>query len=443
MSGDSAADPVCVYAPSTSLQHLVKLAGVDPVTSDSVTGAQLRAAREAAGLSLSDLADRVPYSRAALGHYETGARTPTAEVVTWYQRECGPIDCVSAAAALGRADLDRRGFLRNVAYSSALSATALAPLPEAARLMTVGDSTRVGMAEVDAVRGVTDALLRLDEVRGGGAGRTAMVAFLASDVTAVLRSRFANTEVRAQAFSAAAELAYAIGFSSHDVGADGIALRYFLNALRLAEESGVRGQDGFVFRILALHANDVDQPQRSVELAERAMSRARDHVDADALALFSVALARCYAETGDHRAARSVLRSAEPWITPEAATELPRWAALFCPNKASVARQASKAFAAMGELGEAERYLYMSAMVWNPKTHTRIHALSAVEVGLLRWRLDRHEDAARLWRDALPILATVKSDRVAKALAKVQRCAPELVPAAECALTRATLSDRR
>ncbi|WP_331757929.1 hypothetical protein OG225_41670 (plasmid) [Nocardia sp. NBC_01377] len=187
------------------------------------------------------------------------------------------------------------------------------------------------------------------------------------------------------------------------------------------------GQDGFVFRILALHAGDIGHPQHSVELAERAVSQARGHVDDDAMVLFDIGLARCHAETGDQRTARAILHRAEPWLTPTATTELPRWIQLFCPNKASLGRQTSKAFVALGDVVEAERFLHMSAMAWNPKTHTRIHALSQIETGLLRWQLGRHEDAASLWRNAATVLSGVDSDRVTKALTKVARCAPDLL----------------
>ncbi|WP_280342810.1 helix-turn-helix domain-containing protein [Nocardia neocaledoniensis] len=52
----------------------------------TVVGARLRRLREEAGLSLTALATRVPYSRAALGHYETGTRTVPSEVIAWYER---------------------------------------------------------------------------------------------------------------------------------------------------------------------------------------------------------------------------------------------------------------------------------------------------------------------------------------------------------------------
>ncbi|MGY2126025.1 helix-turn-helix domain-containing protein [Nocardia gipuzkoensis] len=207
-------------------------------------------ARQAAGMSLAELAARIPFSRSYLGHVETGTRVASADVVAAYMRACGEMTCdpVTLVSVLGRADVDRRSFLRTSVYSAALSATALASQSDMARLVRVDDTARVDMSEVRAVQGITDAFLRLDEVKGGGIGRTAVAEFLSTDVASLLRSRFADSKVRSAAFSAAAELAYLAGFKAHDAGEDGIAQRYFLSALRLAEESGVPGQDGFCFR---------------------------------------------------------------------------------------------------------------------------------------------------------------------------------------------------
>lgn len=392
-----------------------------------IAGAQLRAARESAGLSLSDMAARIPYSKAALGHYETGVRPAPAEVIGWYERVCGQFgDAVTAVAALGRNDVDRRSFLRGAMYSAALSATALTP-PDVERLAVATESSRVGMAEVDAVRGVTDAFLKLTEVRGGKMGRSAVAEFLATDVATLLRGRFADDRVRRRMFSAASELAYHAGFEAHDAGADGLAQRYYLSALRLAQESGEPGQDGFCFRILALHANDVGQSQHSVALAERAVAAVRDTLSPESTAVFRVALARSHAESGDAAAALSVLRDTERWITPERGEELPRWANLFCPSNGTVIHQTAKTFGALGDLEVSERFTHMAAMVWDPQTHTRVHALTLAEAGLQRWQLGRHDDAAALWRTAVPVLAGVGSDRAGRMLADIRGAAPELV----------------
>lgn len=398
---------------------------------DAVAGARLRAARETAGLTLGQLAKRVPYSKALLGHVERGVRHTSPDLIEAYEKVCGPVttDPISFVEVLGRADVGRRSFLLKVVYSAALSATALVTVKPShlARLIALDDSTLVGMEEVEAVRGVVDALLKLDETRGGGRGRTVVGEFLSTDIATMLRARFATGEVRAAAFSAASEAAYLAGFKAHDAGLDAIAQRYFLASLGLARESGVPGQTGMVYRILALHAGDVQQPRYSVDLAERALSEVKDQ-SPDTRILFTVALARCHAESGDRAAARRVLHSAGARLdASEVTTELPRWARLWCPNKGSANRQLAKTFVALGDLAEAERYHYRSAQIWDPTTHRRIHALTTAETGLIRWKLGRHEDAAALWRPALTVLAGVDSDRSRKVIARIGKVAPELV----------------
>jgi transcriptional regulator with XRE-family HTH domain len=60
-------------------------------------GTTLRAAREAAGLSLAQMARRTRYGKSYLGNVETGRRRATPEVVLAYGRALG--------------DMERRGLL--------------------------------------------------------------------------------------------------------------------------------------------------------------------------------------------------------------------------------------------------------------------------------------------------------------------------------------------
>ncbi|MCP2314785.1 hypothetical protein APR12_000115 [Nocardia amikacinitolerans] len=323
--------------------------------------------------------------------------------------------------------MNRRSFLRKAAYSAALSATALAlPVEATARIATVTEARVVGAADVDAVRTITDAFLKFDEARGGGMGRTAVAEFLSTDIAALLRSRFATEDVRAHAFSAAAELAYLAGFKAHDAGADGVGQRYFLAALRLAEHAQTPGQDLWILRILALQGTDIAQPRFSTDLAEAALSRAAGKLGPDANALLTVAVARTHAETSNKPAALAALRAAESAINPDMTSEQPRWVSMWCPNKATVVDQTAKTFLALGDLTNAERYYTLGTSIWNPATHARVWALTAAETGLLRWKLGNHTDATNLWRPALPILHTVDSARTRKALGKVRATAPEL-----------------
>ncbi|MEU6579817.1 hypothetical protein [Nocardia sp. NPDC046763] len=64
----------------------------------------------------------------------------------------------------------------------------------------------------------------------------------ATDLPGLLRARHNTEQVRAQAFSTAAELGYLAGFKAHDCGGHAIAQRYYLRA---PEGSGVGEGQGF------------------------------------------------------------------------------------------------------------------------------------------------------------------------------------------------------
>jgi len=62
-----------------------------PVVSVSEEGAELRTAREEAGISLAQMSERVHYSKPYLSQVETGKRTVTVDIVRAYEKELGPI----------------------------------------------------------------------------------------------------------------------------------------------------------------------------------------------------------------------------------------------------------------------------------------------------------------------------------------------------------------
>ena len=292
---------------------------------------------------------------------------------------------MTSLIALGRGDVDRRSFLRRAAYSAALSATALTLPGEASRrIATITDSSIVGMGEVDALRAVTDAFQRFDERRGGGTGRTAVAEFLATDVATLLRSRFATSGVRAQAYSAAAELTYLAGFKAHDAGLHGLSQRYYLAARDLAEASGVPGHDGWIYRILALEGADLGERSFSVALAEEAVRRARGRVDPATEAVFTIALARCYAETGRRSEAHAALRQAQHGMSGPAG-ETPPWCAWWCGDQATTHNQTAKTFRALAEWGDAEAHHMQATSYWEPDP---LHRLPR---GAVRRRTQKHQ----------------------------------------------------
>ena len=93
-------------------------------------GTQLRVAREAAGLSLAQMARMTRYGKSYLGNVETGRRRATPGVVLAYQRALGD-------------DMDRRAML------TGLTAGLVAPA-------AVGELIQRGFAAALADRGADD-----------------------------------------------------------------------------------------------------------------------------------------------------------------------------------------------------------------------------------------------------------------------------------------------
>jgi ribosome-binding protein aMBF1 (putative translation factor) len=62
--------------------------GVHRVSTPATTvpGAQLRAEREGAGLSLTEMARMIKFSKSLLGMVETGQRTPSVALIEAYER---------------------------------------------------------------------------------------------------------------------------------------------------------------------------------------------------------------------------------------------------------------------------------------------------------------------------------------------------------------------
>lgn len=161
------------------------------------SGALLRAAREAAGISLRKMAERTFYSKAYLGLIETGQRPVPAGVSAAYER------------VLGTTDLGR---LTSAARSPAhVDPNALADV--AAML-----------AATRRVEDATGALAVLPATRG----MSAMTEQFA---------REART-ARAEAASLASEITQYRGWLEHAVGADTAARRSLGTAVELAQESG-------------------------------------------------------------------------------------------------------------------------------------------------------------------------------------------------------------
>jgi hypothetical protein len=329
-----------------------------------------------------------------------------------------PDDPVAAVAQLGRADVDRRTLISGAAYSVA---ALMLPLqqPEItarARLAKGRPTVAVGAGEIEAVRQMTAAFNAADERLGGGHARSAVVEYLATDVTAYLGGSFATDALRRSMFATAAQLSYLAGWKAHDLGLSGLAQRYYLYSYQLACEADPYAHAAYGLRILAHQAMDLGRREHCVDLADAALDRVKGRVDPDTESLFWLTAARAHAANDGGRKAISALSTAEHLVNRARGDSGPEWAALGGPAEARLANQSGKALQAMGDLTAAEEQFRRSVRCWNPATHPRIHALTLADMAETQCAQGNVEAACQTWNTALDGMAGIRSARTRDAI---------------------------
>lgn len=166
-------------------------------------------------------------------------------------------DTLVGLTELGRTDVDpeRRHLLATSVYS--LTALALPAGPWWTQMAARGServapgSRAVGGGDLEAVREMASMFSRIEQRRGGGHARTAVVQYLNSDVANCLRGTYADKQVRKAMFSTASELAYLAGWTAFDNSEHTIAQHYFTVAVKLAAEADDAPMVGHILRAMA------------------------------------------------------------------------------------------------------------------------------------------------------------------------------------------------
>jgi tetratricopeptide (TPR) repeat protein len=228
------------------------------------------------------------------------------------------VDPLIALNDLGSTDLDpdRRSLLRGGVYSAAALALPTdswwVEMAKKPQLTEPKSTQRVGRSDVESVREMTLAFSRMDQRRGGGQGRTALVEYLRSDVARYLVGSFPNDQVRRDMFSAAAEVSYLSGWMAFDNGEHDIAEPYFTLGLKLAARAGDDPLSGHILRAMAHQALDLGLVSTALEVSTASVAGQR-YLSATPRerALLGVVHARCLAASGQDQAAAKALVRAE------------------------------------------------------------------------------------------------------------------------------------
>ena len=352
-----------------------------------------------------------------LGFLTDGSVDPDLDGLDWWIR-----DPATDLVTVGRADLERRAFALNALYSLAALAVPLdawQEIAERGRRAQGGDAA-VGRSEVGAVRDMLSVFSKADERFGGGHARLAVVQYLTSDVAGYLRGTFASDDDRKAMFSAAAELTYLAGWKSFDSSLHGLAQRYYLRSLKLANYADDRALAGFTLRAMAHQAVDLGHGQQALELAESALEWSRGSATPAATALFTILTARGHAATSDAKRTTDAIKLAETHLAKARPHDEPVWIQTSGFTETSLASQAGQALRDLKDLPGAEGQFRQSIATRNADAYRRIHTLTLANLADVQCTRGQLREASRNWNLALDTMVGVKSGRAKAAVQNIR-----------------------
>ncbi|MCT4353044.1 regulator [Streptomyces sp. Je 1-79] len=192
-----------------------------------------------------------------------------------------------------------------------------------------GPGQRVTSGDIAALRSVGELFRSLDHAYGGGHARQALVRYLEHEAEPMLRGTYGETVGR-RLFAAAADLTRLAGWTSYDIAAHGLAQRYFVQALRLAQAAGDRAYGSYVLITMSRQAVYLGHGREAVQLARVAQQGVGSAAPPVVQALLYSVEARGHGVLGEARACGAALARAERAL--EAARpgdDVPYWARPF------------------------------------------------------------------------------------------------------------------
>jgi transcriptional regulator with XRE-family HTH domain len=321
---------------------------------------------------------------------------------------------VDAVDALGRADMDRRVFLKSAMFAVGASIVPsrdwlIATVEEAS-----ASTGRVGATQVDAIRRTFGIFQEMDVMRGGGHARHQLANYVTTTVTPLLRQNDPATDTGRALYEAGAEQLYLLGWMAYDDGHHALAQRYLVQALRLAQEARCPELGAHVLAGLSDQATLTGHPDHGLQLARAGRAGLRTGNSPACLADLWALQARAEAALNDGpAAARSVLES-ERQVANIKPDEEPEWARFI--DLAYLNGEYAHAFRDLGRPTETVTFAQRSAD--EAARQHRARRGSLAHATLARAALIDHdvEAAAAAAVTTVELAATVRSSRSTEAV---------------------------
>ncbi|HET6856766.1 MAG TPA: transcriptional regulator [Streptomyces sp.] len=301
---------------------------------------------------------------------------------------------VERATALWRSDEQQRP---HVLVAPAVTGTpAVMPVwewenpPEDSDVSRKGQ-TRVSVADIQMLRAARAHYELMYRKAGGIATRSRIVGFLNAETAPLLRGSYSNAMGR-HLHRATGGLVAMAGICAYDSDAQGLAQRYFHQALRLAKSSGDRGLGAYIIALLVNQSLFMAEYRQAVAFAEAALRTAGKQITPALAADLHAMQAKAYAHLGDGKGALSCIRRAEAEAERIRRGHEPDETGYVQPGLVNV--QVAEALLSLGDLPAAREHA--AAAVGTPAhDRGRVHRLAMLtHIELRQGKADRAVEIA-------------------------------------------------
>jgi hypothetical protein len=286
---------------------------------------------------------------------------------------------VDAATAMWRSDFKQAAALR--AAQPVQGAAAIAPVFEWENPPDDLDvarraGKRVGAAQVRVLQAARVRYERMYRETGGIPVRPRVVEFLAEHAAPLVRGAYDDPTGR-DLHRAAGGLAALAGICAYDGDLQGIAQRYFFQALRMAKASGDRGFGGYVIALLANQGLYRGSNRQVIQYAETALRGARGSLSPALVTDLNALQAKAYARIGDRDGCHASMARAEDMSARIRPTEEPPETSYV--QAGLVETQHADALRTLGDLTAARSYAQQSVdAAAQSHSRGRVHRLATL-----------------------------------------------------------------
>ncbi|MGW6457121.1 regulator [Streptomyces sp. NPDC055078] len=281
-----------------------------------------------------------------------------------------------------------------------------------------GPGQRVSSGDISALRSVGELFRTLDQAYGGGHARQALVRYLEHEAEPMLRGTYGEVAGR-RLFAAVADLTRLAGWTSYDIAAHGLAQRYFVQALRLAQAAGDRAYGSYVLVTMSRQAVYLGHGREAVQLTRVAQQGVGPTAPPVVQALLHAVEARGHGVLGETRACTASLVRAERALeSARPGDEVPHWARFF--DEAQMADEFGHCYRDLQQYRSAVQHAERSLQL-RPPGLARSRLFCRVVLASARLGLGELDQACALGAESALQAAEMRSARAVEYVREFER----------------------